>query len=32
MGAFDRPSRRVVFFGGGDSASNSFNDTLVCPQ
>ncbi|MBK6453895.1 MAG: hypothetical protein KBF50_01615 [Steroidobacteraceae bacterium] len=32
MGAFDLSSRKMVFFGGGDSASNSFNDTLVCPQ
>ena len=32
MGAFDRSSKKMVFFGGGDSAANSFNDTLVCPQ
>lgn len=31
MGAFDPPSKKMVFFGGGDSATNSFNDTLVCP-
>ena len=31
MGAFDIPSKRMVFFGGGDAASNSFSDTLVCP-
>jgi hypothetical protein len=31
MGAFDLPSKKMVFFGGGDSATNSFNDTLVCP-
>ena len=32
MGAFDLPSKKLVFFGGGDAPSNSFNDTLVCPQ
>jgi hypothetical protein len=31
MGAFDLPSKKLVFFGGGDAAANSFNDTLVCP-
>jgi hypothetical protein len=30
MGAFDLPSRKMVFFGGGSASTNSFNDTLVC--
>ena len=30
MGAFDLPSRKMVFFGGGSASTNSFNDTFVC--
>lgn len=30
-GAYDLPSKKLVFFGGGDGTGLAFNDTLVCP-
>jgi len=30
-GAYDAPSRKMVFFGGGDGSGYAYDATLVCP-
>lgn len=30
-GAYDAPSKKLVFFGGSDGRGNEYDDTLVCP-